>query len=132
MRNFTRSPVVSGSGAEDIGIARRPDHTLSDATYAESARLEALHRAAEDNARNRRIDRDRIIRAALDSLESEASDRAILECSSLECSRSVDPVNYSYIAGCAEIPLGHGEPNRADYVAELLAEIRAELNPLVR
>ena len=124
MRNFTRSPEVSGSGAEDIGVHRSPDHTLSDATYTESARLEALHRAAEDSARNRRIDRDRIIRAALDSLESESirkPERIV-----------VSYPDYSYIAGCAEIPLGHGEPNRADYVAELLAEIRAELNPLVR
>ena len=119
MRNFSRShsPEVSGSGAEDIGISRRSDHTLSNATYAESARLEALHRAAEDSARNRRIDRDRIIRTALDSLESDST---------------YGRPDYAYIAGCAEIPLGHGEPNRADYVAELLAEIRAELNPLAR
>ena len=120
MRNFSRSPEVSGSGAEDIGVRHSSDHALSDATYAESARLEALHRAAEDSARNRRIDRDRIIRAALDSLESEST-------------RGDDRyVDHGYIAGCAEIPLGHGEPNRADYVAELLAEIRAELNPLAR
>ena len=120
MRNLT----VSGSGAEDIGVTRTREHTLSDATYAESARLESVHRAAEDSARNRRFDRERIIRAALDALESEST--------YLKRSVGAHVVDYDYIAGCAEIPLGHGEPNRADYVAELLAEIRAELNPLVR
>ena len=119
MRNLT----VSGSGAEDIGVTRTREHTLSDATYAESARLEALHRAAEDAQRNRRLDRDRIIRAALDSLESE---------STFAIRTGNHRPDYSYIAGCAEIPLGHGEPKRADYVRDLLAEIRAELSPLVR
>ena len=120
MRNLT----VSGSGAEDIGVTRTREHTLSDATYAESARLESIHRAAEDNARNRRLDRERIICAALNTLESESM--------YFKRSTSAHVLDYDYIAGCAGLPLGHGEPNRADYVAELLAEIRAELSPLVR
>ena len=133
MRNFS----ISGSGAEDIGrtvtraISARRDaqeyglrEPLTPRELA--ARVEdARHRAAEDAVLSRRLDRERIIAAALDSLESDSLDRA---------------GDLSYLAGAANIPLERfpgdtrfaDSQHRADYIRELLAEIRAELSPLVR
>ena len=131
MRSFS----ISGSGPEDIGrtitraISARRDaqeyglrEPLTPRELAARAE-DARHRAAEDAALSRRLDRDRIIVAALDSLESESHDKGL-----------------SYLAGAANIPLERfpgdtrfaDSQHRADYIRELLAEIRAELSPLVR
>ena len=86
--------------------------------------------AAERDARQRRLDRDRIIRAALDTLETVALDTRV----SGNVIERASGVALNYIAGCADIPLDRFVDGfeRAIYVAELLSTIRAELSPLSR
>jgi len=78
------------------------------------------NRAAELNAQTRRLDKDRLIFAALDEFERNAKTRGYLR-------------GYgSYLGGCAGIETRHTEDAGNVYVLELLAEIRASLSPLVR
>ena len=77
------------------------------------------NRAAEEAARARRIDKDRIVKLAIDSLLRDVIARGW-------------EYPTCYIGGAAGISscgmLDCGE----SYVAELLAEIRAQLSPVVR
>ena len=77
---------------------------------------------AERNARDRRLDRDRIVFAALETLEHVAT------------SDTLDGSVSAFIAGAADIRLARftNHTERAVYIRELLSEIRAELSPLVR
>jgi len=83
---------------------------------AESGR----NRTAELNAQTRRLDKDRLIFAALDEFERNAKTRGYV--------RGVG----SYLGGAAGIETRHTEDAGNVYVLELLAEIRASLSPLVR
>jgi hypothetical protein len=77
------------------------------------------NRAAEEAARLRRLDRDRIIKLAIDSLLTDVGRRgwAYPNC---------------FIGGAAGIDtLAHAD-NADSYVGELIAEIRAQLSPAVR
>lgn len=79
----------------------------------------AVNRQAELSAQTRRLDTDRIILAALESLEREVTSRGL---------------NYpgSFITGAAGIETRHTPDSGNAYGLELLAEIRAGLSPLVR
>jgi hypothetical protein len=78
------------------------------------------NRAAEEAARERRIDKDRIIKLAIDSLVRDVIARgwAYPNC---------------FIGGAAGVTGAreHGDSGDA-YVGELLAEITAQLSPVVR
>lgn len=91
---------VSGSGAEDIGIRREVDARID----------ENRNRAAEDSVRLRRLQRARVIDAALIALGALAIEHHTY---------SVD----NYLAGYCDVP--------AEDVSSLIAEIRAELSPVV-
>ena len=78
---------------------------------------EHRNRAAEETARNRRLDRDALIAAALQRFESSA----------IEAAGSSLNANV-WIAFYASFT---GRTLKADDVAGLLAEIRSELSPLV-
>lgn len=75
---------------------------------------------AEQLARLRRINRDRIIVAALDLLMLESIDRSVA------CDY------HAYIVGAANLQTSHlpDYANVRAYVDALLSEIRAELSPL--
>jgi hypothetical protein len=77
------------------------------------------NRAAEDAARIRRVDKDRIIRLAIDSLERHVVEHgwAYPNC---------------FIGGAAGIDARTSSDFGDVYVGELLAEILAQLSPLSR
>ena len=111
----SRNGLVTGSGAEDVGFLR----------FSEQARnAEQAHINAEREARQRRIDRDKIVQAGLDALQAEATDNTgyLLEGKAL-----------GWIAGAADINTERFDEARdaQGYIRELLAEIRAELSPVV-
>ena len=77
------------------------------------------NRAAEEAARERRIDRDRIVKLAIDSLLRDVIARgwAYPNC---------------FIGGASGITGARGHADSGDaYVGELLAEILAQLSPMV-
>ena len=120
MHGLTRIPSRSGytpngSGAEDIGARIQEAHDL--APYEARAReVNDSHRQAEETARNRRLDRDRLIAAGLYALELQAFRDWPTESGRLH--------DIGYRAAIPTYTLG--------YIRELLTEIRAELSPLVR
>ncbi len=77
---------------------------------------EDRNRLAEDLQRLRRLDRDRIIAAALD----------VLLVDTLRYGNTINA--YQDIAAFAGVT--GGNETRGEYTRELLAEIRAELSPL--
>lgn len=87
-----------------------------------SARLaESRDRQAEQLARLHRLNRDRIIQAALDLLMVEAVDQSIAR------------GYHDYIHGAANLETSHLTPGEIRaYVDSLLAGIRSELSPVVR
>lgn len=89
--------------------------------------------AAEQSARQRRIDRDRIIRAALDVTETVAID-TVHAGDTHHCIPAFDASALDYIAGISDIPLDRfaGPRERAAYVRALLLSIRGELSPRSR
>jgi hypothetical protein len=99
------SPVVTGSGAEDIGISHEMRARVME------------HRAmsAEQAARKRRTDRDKLIALAIAMLESHTGD----------CSMDAS----SYMLGMCGI-FAPADTTDATYARELLADIRRELSPL--
>ena len=116
----TANGTIEGSGQEDVGFRR----TLEFSSREALARIESQrHRDAEHLAWQRHTDKDRILQAALDTLESEAVDKSLLRNGTM-----------NYIAGAANIPLSQfpGDDDRAQYVRELLMEIRLGLSPVVR
>ena len=78
------------------------------------------NRAAELHAQTRRLDKDRLIFAALDEFERNAKDRGY--------TRGVG----SYLGGASGIETRNTDDAGNLYVLTLLAEIRAGLSPLVR
>lgn len=120
MRELEPRELVTGSGENDIG--GHVGVTLTPLEVA-SHKAEALHRAAEERARQQRIDQDKIVRAALDTLEALAHDK---------CGLGSGP--YSYIAGVADITMDAFRTylDRATYVRDRLADIRQSLSPLAR
>lgn len=90
-------------------------------TTTTDARLtENRNRAAEQLERLRRLNRDRIIQAALDSFIAEATDKSVA-------------ADYpSYLIGAANIHTSHVDPyDVRGYVLGLIRDIRAELSPVV-
>jgi hypothetical protein len=93
---------------------------IAENTREKHARAESdRERAAEDAARLRRTDKDRIIRLAIDSLVRDVIARgwAYPNC---------------FIGGCAGISAANMLDSGDAYVGELLAEILAQLSPLTR
>lgn len=90
--------TITGSGSEDIGRS-----------------VSARNRAAEDAARNRRLDIDAIIAAALTRLEAEAGQWP---------HQTTFLANYTQ--GVTRRPIAETD------VVELIAAVRAQLSPLVR
>ena len=119
--------LVSGSGSEDIGGAsnwRQVLEALPDSADMVKARnrqavdsQETRSLRAEELARNRRLDRDALVAAALQRLESSA-----IEVAGSGLNANVWIAFYTSFTG---------RTLKADDVAGLLAEIRAELSPLV-
>jgi hypothetical protein len=84
------------------------------------ARLESdRNRQAELNAQTRRLDKDRIIFAGLQLLAHSAKTRGLL-------------YPGTFIAGASGIETRHTPETGNAYVLELLAEIHAQLSPLVK
>jgi len=94
-----------------------------DSTPASShdARAESdRNRAAELNAQTIRLDKDRLILAALDALEHNAYLR-------------VGPRGLgAYLAGAANIETRHLGDSGQTYVLQLLTQLRLGVSPLVR
>lgn len=114
----------------------QPSVTLSpDAIAAHEAHRDAAH-AAEVVARNRRLDRDRVIASALDALLVAA----LRHTTTSKGYRGAYLVGYrgAYLVGycglqhAPAIIDGDGGKAQSDYVSELVAEIRATLAPSVQ
>jgi hypothetical protein len=103
---MNNSLAIVGSGSEDIGCTHSNANCL-----------------AESLARDRRLDADAIVFAALSRLEVSALDWRLAH-----GGRKADDTVYiaGYVQGVT------GRPIDADHVAALLADIRAQLSPLVR
>lgn len=115
MNPHLHSVTVIGSGSEDIGALT--------AAQSDSDR----NRIAEETARNRRLDRDAIVAAAL----------LCLECSGRESAYNGFYRSFRGLGLWAEwisfyVAAQSGRDIHPDTVAALLAEIRAQLSPLVR
>ena len=124
MRNFTQQPI----GTLSTDTPERATRYLGLPRHEAQARItESKHLVAERAAIQRRQDKDRIVQAALDTLEVCAIDNGI--------STGIPRAGLAnYIAGAADIPIaerGHTVENRVAYILELLADIRAELSPVV-
>ena len=123
MRDLTQTPF----GSLDTDTVER-GNALGFSAREAYARIQSYRdRQAENAAQLRRLDKDRIIQAALDTLESDSIDKA-------------RDSHLSYLAGCANIPMerfigdtrfADGIARRATYIRDLLAEIRRDLSPLV-
>ena len=113
----TSNGSIEGSGVEDIGFRR----------HEASARI-AEHRdmSAEREARNRRLDIDRILQSALDSLESEATDGA------MRLPQRGGHLTYIGNAAGIHVTRFADYQDRANYIAELLTDIREGFSPVVR
>lgn len=115
--------VIEHSGAEDVGFRRIVTDafraTVNNSREAFAREESTRNRAAENAARNRRIDKDRLVAAALDFLESEATRVTV---------GGSDYAGY-FLAGAAGIAAPTSDDTLA-YVAALLTEIRASLSPL--
>lgn len=93
--------------------------TANGATAFQTAEQKAI--AAERNARIDRINRDRLVASAIDTLLADATDKSV----------AADVAFY--LIGAANLQTSHlsGEGNELrTYVAELIATIRRELSPL--
>ena len=101
----TLNGVIKYSGAEDVGF-RRHDYSVSKLREA-LGRMESIRNdRAEDAARNRRLDHDRIVATALYLLRMHCKDDAQTIATNCGLQTDADPM-------------------------ELIDEIRAQLSPLV-
>ena len=127
MRNFTQQPI--GTLSTDTP-ERAERYTRLSRFEAQARIIEARHAAAERAAIQRRQDIDRIILAAIDSLEVEGIEHNIDDTTCLPPRAGM----AYYVAGAANIPLAERapfHPDRVTYILELLADIRTGLSPVV-
>lgn len=113
--NYVPRPASNGtiehSGAEDYGFSRHQARAILDSYHT---------RCAEDEARNRRLDHDRLVSTALDVIIHWARTKCIIGTDG-----SSDRATNAYLTAAS------GIQSTTDALS-LIDEIKRQLSPLVR